>query len=173
MHAVLITAYKDYPSLLRLVRRLDRGFFKTYIHIDRRSRISRSERAELSRHGATIINNRFVRWGSISHLLAIMDLLRLATAEADVDYIHIISGQDYPLVDAETFRSRCDGRIFMNFEPVGEYASGGWFGGRLIQALARGVHPGPGQAVVSVAVVLAAALIALAVPRLVTRRSPS
>jgi hypothetical protein len=120
MHAVLITAYKDYPSLLRLVRRLDRGFFKTYIHIDRRSRISRSERAELSRHGATIINNRFVRWGSISHLLAIMDLLRLATAEADVDYIHIISGQDYPLVDAETFRSRCDGRIFMNFEPVGD-----------------------------------------------------
>jgi hypothetical protein len=59
------------------------------------------------------------------------------------------------------------------FEPVGEYASGGWFGGRLIQALARGVHPGPGQAAVSVAVVLTAALIALAVPRLVARRSPS
>jgi hypothetical protein len=59
------------------------------------------------------------------------------------------------------------------FEPVGEYASGGWFGGRLIQALARGVHPGPGLAAVSVAVVLTAALIALAVPRLVARRSPS
>jgi hypothetical protein len=59
------------------------------------------------------------------------------------------------------------------FEPVGEYASGGWFGGHLIQALARGVHPGPGQAAVSVAVVLTAALIALAVPRLVARRSPS
>jgi hypothetical protein len=59
------------------------------------------------------------------------------------------------------------------FEPVGEYASGGWFGGHLVQAVARGIHPSAGQAAVSVAAVLAAALIALAVPRLAARRSPS
>jgi len=115
-----MTAYKDYPSLLRLVNRLDRNFFKIYIHIDRRSRINRRERAELRRLGANVINNRVVRWGSISHLRAIIDLLRLAVADGGIDYIHTISGQDYPLANSETFRSRCDGRIFMNFEPVAE-----------------------------------------------------
>jgi hypothetical protein len=120
MHAVLITAYKDYPSLSRLVKRLDRDFFKVYIHIDKRSSIGRSERDELSRLGATIIHNRVVRWGSISHLRAIVDLMKLAIAGSDVDYIHIISGQDYPLANSETFKSRCDGRIFMNFEAVAD-----------------------------------------------------
>jgi hypothetical protein len=59
------------------------------------------------------------------------------------------------------------------FEPVGEYASGGWFGGHLLQTVARGIHPGPGQAAFSVAVVLAAALAALAVPPVLARRSAS
>jgi hypothetical protein len=57
------------------------------------------------------------------------------------------------------------------FEPVGEYASGGWFGGHLIQALARHVHPGPGQAALSVAVVLIGALLALAIPAAARLRS--
>jgi hypothetical protein len=120
MHAVLITAYKDFPSLLRLVRRLDRDFFKTYIHIDKRRRLSRSDRDELSRLGAMIVSSRVVRWGSIGHLRAILDLMRLAITNGGTDYIHIISGQDYPLVGSETFRTRCDGRIFMNFEAVAE-----------------------------------------------------
>src|SRR5262249_36804605 len=41
-------------------------------------------------------------------------------ADGGVDYVHITSGQDYPLRDSAAFRERCDGRIFMNFEAVAE-----------------------------------------------------
>jgi hypothetical protein len=120
MHAVLITAYKDYPSLARLVSRFDRDFFKLYIHIDTGGQISRKQCEELDRLGAFVMSRHRVRWGSIAHLDAIMDLLREAVRGGGVDYVHLISGQDYPLADAVEFQQRCDGRIFMKFEPVDE-----------------------------------------------------
>jgi hypothetical protein len=118
MHAVLITAYIDYPSLKRLVRRLDRRFFKVYVHVCGRSAISEAELEELQRLGAAVARRHKIRWGSIAHLNAIMDLLRQAVADGGADYYHIISGQDYPLFGPDEFERRCDGRIFMNFEPL-------------------------------------------------------
>ena len=114
MHAVLITAYKDYPSLLRLVRRLDPGFFKLFIHIDRKSRISEAEVHELRRRGAQVSKIFTVRWGSYSHLEAILHLMAKASANEPFDYVHIVSGQDYPLWNAAEFERRCDGRIFID-----------------------------------------------------------
>jgi core-2/I-Branching enzyme len=118
MHAVLITAYKDFASLERLVRRLDRGFFKVFIHIDRRSSIGRKQIEQLKRLGAWVIKDYHVRWGAMTHLYAMIDLLRQASSVGGVDYFHLVSGQDYPLCDAAAFDRRCDGRIFMDFRPV-------------------------------------------------------
>lgn len=120
MHAVLITAHKDYPSLVRLVRRFDRDFFKIYIHIDKRSAIGSDEMERLQSLGASVVKRYAIRWGAIAHLYAILDLLREAAGNGAVDYIHLISGQDYPLCTADGFQKRCDGRIFMNFGPLGE-----------------------------------------------------
>jgi hypothetical protein len=120
MHAVLITAYKDYPSLARLVERLDRDFFKVYIHIDSIGSIGCEQTDELKRLGVWVTRDHAIRWGSMTHLHAIIDLLRAAVCEGGVDYIHIISGQDYPLAEPEEFDVRCDGHIFMNFERVSE-----------------------------------------------------
>jgi len=118
MHAVLITAYKDYASLERLVRRLDRDFFKIYVHVDRRSAIHRSQMEELERLGASVTKDYHVRWGTMTHLYAMIDLLRQAMAVGGVDYVHLISGQDYPLCDPAEFERRCGGRIFMNYACV-------------------------------------------------------
>jgi hypothetical protein len=115
MHAILITAYKDYPALLRLVRRLDPAFFKLFIHIDRRSRIGLAQIAELRGLGAEVDKTFTVRWGAYTHLQAILHLLAMALKWHDLDYIHIISGQDYPLWDAEEFKRRCNGRIFIDY----------------------------------------------------------
>jgi hypothetical protein len=120
MHAVLITAYKDFPSLERLATRLDRGFFKLYVHVDDSGSIGRGEVEQLKRLGASVTREHSIRWGAMAHLHAIIDLLREATSAGGVDYIHIISGQDYPLADVQEFEARCDGRIFMNFERVSE-----------------------------------------------------
>jgi hypothetical protein len=118
MHAILITAYKDYPALRRLVRRLDPAFFRVFIHIDTRSRIGHAQIAELRGLGAEVDKTFAVRWGSYTHLRAIQHLLAIALEHYDVDYIHIVSGQDYPLWNAEQFKLRCDGRIFIDYGPL-------------------------------------------------------
>lgn len=115
MHAILITAYKEYPTLLRLVRRLDPAFFKLFIHIDKRSRIGRVEIAELKAHGAEVNKTFAIRWGSYTHLQAILRLLAMALKREDLDYVHVVSGQDYPLWNAEEFGLRCDGSIFIDY----------------------------------------------------------
>lgn len=115
MHAVLITAYKDYPALLRLVRRLDRGFFKPFIHIDRRSPIGDAEMAELRALGAEVGKRFVIRWGSHAHLQAILHLMGQTLEHGGCDYIHLISGQDYPLWPAGEFERRCDGGIFIDW----------------------------------------------------------
>lgn len=113
-HAILITAYKDYPSLHRLVRRLDPSFFKVFVHIDKRSCIGGAQIAELRGFGAEVRKTFTVRWGSYTHLLAVLELLDAASSSESCDYVHIISGQDYPLWNAQEFDRRCDGRIFLD-----------------------------------------------------------
>ena len=118
MHAILITAYKDYPSLVRLVRRLDPAFFKLFIHVDSRSRIGGAQMANLRTLGAEVTKTFPVRWGSYTHVQAILHLLGSASKRDDIDYVHIVSGQDYPLWDAEQFTCRCDGRIFIDYRSL-------------------------------------------------------
>jgi len=112
-HAVIITAYKDYPMLHRLVQRLDPTFFKPFIHVDLRSAaIGPRELADLKSLGCTVSKIYRVRWGSFTHLQAILHLMRDASAVGGFDYFHLISGQDYPVKTVDEFRRQCDGRIF-------------------------------------------------------------
>ncbi len=59
-----------------------------------------------------------IRWGAITHLYAILHLLRMATADVGCDYVHIITGQDYPIASVGDFEARCDGHIFMAYQPL-------------------------------------------------------
>lgn len=123
MHAVLITAYKDNQTLLRLVRRLDPSFFNLFIHIDKRSRIRPAEIDQLKALGAEVHQTFVVRWGSYSHLEAILLLMNAALDRGGSNYIHIISGQDYPLWDAAEFKRRCNDHIFVDYCAVDEQPS--------------------------------------------------
>ncbi|MCW2390629.1 hypothetical protein M2336_002399 [Sphingobium sp. B1D7B] len=118
MHAVVITAYKDFPTLERMVRRLDRAFFRVIIHVDKRSRISNDQLERLTALGCHCQRTYRVRWGSVTHLYAILDLLKIAVKYDDCDYVHLVSGQDYPIATVEDFQTKCDGRIFMKYEPL-------------------------------------------------------
>ena len=60
------------------------------------------------------------------------------------------------------------------FEAIGEYPSGAWFHGFLLDARERGINPTGGEAVLSIAFLLLMALAALVITQLVlTKRSPS
>jgi hypothetical protein len=56
------------------------------------------------------------------------------------------------------------------FEAIGEYASGGWFGGKTFEAPNRGIHLDPALATVNVAFLIGAALAVLAVAHIVLTR---
>src|SRR5690242_10823245 len=120
-HAAIITAYTDYPMLHRLVQRLDGTFFKPFIHVDSRSNaIGLREVADLNSLGCTVSKIYTVRWGSFTHLQAILHLMREASAVGGFDYFHLISGQDYPLKTVDEFKRQCDGRIFGLCTPLSE-----------------------------------------------------
>ncbi len=116
MHAVAITAYTDFAQLERLIDRLDRTFFKIYIHVDTRSKEIGAEEIEKLRALQCNVSSIYpIRWGSLTHLWALTHLIKLALQDDDIDYIHLISGQDYPVADISTFRSKCDGRVFLDY----------------------------------------------------------
>jgi len=119
MHAVCLTAYKDHAQLVRLIKRFDPSFFKIFVHVDKRkSTFSRLEIDQLRTLGCEVHKKYGVWWGSFSHLQAILFLVERAVANGDVDYVHIISGQDYPICEWDEFERRCDGRIFLEYEPL-------------------------------------------------------
>lgn len=106
--------------LSRLVGRFDRDFFKIYVHIDKRSSIRSDQIDDLRQLGATVLQRYAIRWGTITHLYAILDLLRLVVDWGGADYVHLISGQSYPLGGPAKFAERYDGRIFMNFNNLNQ-----------------------------------------------------
>jgi hypothetical protein len=118
MHAVLITAYTDMAHLTRLVRRLESGFFRVFIDLDASGSLGEAEHRTLERMGCVVLRKRSIQWGSYSHLLANLDLMRLAAGQSDIEYVHTISGQDYPIAPPERFGALCDGRVFLDCKPT-------------------------------------------------------
>lgn len=119
MHAICVTAYKDQAQLVRLIKRFDPVFFRIFIHLDRRkSAFHTRDIDELRALGCEVHKKYGVWWGSFSHLQAILFLIKRAVVHDGIDYVHVISGQDYPIREWCEFERRCDGRIFLAYRPL-------------------------------------------------------
>ena len=115
MQAMIITAYKDYDALSRVVRALS-AHALCFVHVDARSAITPRQVAQLdAMPGVRAIRRRKVNWGSITHLQALLDLCRMALCDPRVSYLHLMSAQDFPILPAHAFIARFEGetRIFM------------------------------------------------------------
>lgn len=116
-HVFLVTAYQDIPTLNRLVGKL-LSYGQVLIHIDKNSPL---QVKDVEAHeGVQVYRKYKVSWGSYHHLKAILFLLKKAMC-LNPDYVHVITGQDYPIVSAEafdTFFAEHEGQSFMDFEPV-------------------------------------------------------
>lgn len=111
--AILITAYKDKKQLENLINFFASRFL-VLIHIDKRSKLSIPEQTNVK-----VIKKYKIRWGGLGHLLAILELLKLAIQDEEVEYIHIISGQDIPTKSVEDFDYfKNNQNIYMQFEGV-------------------------------------------------------
>ncbi|MBO6112388.1 MAG: glycosyltransferase [Lachnospiraceae bacterium] len=118
MQAIIITAYRDPDMLCRICEKFDRDKYRIFIHIDKRY-VRDFDIKRLSARGNIEIFSKYrVTWGSIKHLYAIIALMKRALAYEDVKYIHIISGQDYPIADLSGAEE--DGNIYISIAPLPE-----------------------------------------------------
>ncbi len=115
-HAILIMAHKDYPQLRHLVEYFSHDCY-VFIHIDRKGDITKEQTDELKKMGnVTRVYKRYaVHWGGTSILKCELFLIKCAMEESDADYIHIISGEDYPIKPLETFLNTFDNAKDVSF----------------------------------------------------------
>ena len=115
MQAFVITAYKDYEALKTLTLALSqRGL--CVIHADAQGAITARQVDELNAlPNVRAIRKYKVNWGSVCHLYALLDLCRMALEDERVDYLHLMSAQDVPLLCADEMERRFAGetRLFM------------------------------------------------------------
>ena len=115
MQAFVITAYKDYEALKTLTLALSqRGL--CVIHADAQGAITARQVEELNAlPNVRAIRKYKVNWGSVCHLYALLDLCRMALEDERVDYLHLMSAQDVPLLCADEMERRFAGetRLFM------------------------------------------------------------
>lgn len=104
--AILITAYKNYDHLKKIISFFDDSF-ELYIHLDRKSSISPSDLEKItSSNIVKLITQKFpVNWGSFNHLRSILFLSEQALKNPELYYFHLISGQDFPIKKKADFRS--------------------------------------------------------------------
>ena len=106
MQAFLITAYKDQEQLVKLIKSLNEHAY-VFVHIDRRSEtVSIDEIRAMKLQNTFVFNKYRIGWGTYTHLLAILDMMKMALAKPDVHYIHTISAQDMRIVTWKELEER-------------------------------------------------------------------
>lgn len=110
--AILITAYRDIPMLEKLVDRFDDDF-ELFIHIDKRCPESLANIE--GRRTLHLYRTYAVEWGDYKHLLAIVMLMREAYRHSDLEYYHLITGSDYPVMPLAQFKAFCEEHRDDNF----------------------------------------------------------
>lgn len=102
--AILITAYKNYNHLEEIIAFFDENF-EIYIHIDKKSKISKDELSLLLNNEIVkLVSQKYkVNWGSFNHLKSILYLSNEALKNNHNKYFHLISGHDYPTKSIEEF----------------------------------------------------------------------
>lgn len=107
-HAVLILAHTQ-PELLRLlVDALDSPHIDVFVHVDEHSGLQTHHFR--ARHSALHMTTGRAAWAGYSLVRAEFRLLERAVRTDSYDYLHLISGQDLPLVAPAELRERLAGR---------------------------------------------------------------
>lgn len=122
--AILVTAYRDLQSLVRLVSCFDEDF-DFYIHIDKKCM---EEMPDISGVQVHTIRRYSVHWGSEKHLWAIMELFRMACLNGPYSYYHIITASDYPvrpIGEFKSFFSDQNDKVYVDFHQL---PWGNWIG---------------------------------------------
>ena len=97
-HAILITAYKNFNHLLEIVEYFDNDFY-LFIHIDKKIKIPSEILIALEKSEVVkLVSQKFkTNWGGFNHLQCMLYLAMEALKRSELQYFHLISGQDFPV----------------------------------------------------------------------------
>lgn len=116
--AYLITAYRDFDHLTRLIDNIQDADVEIFIHIDRKRTYELPD-ALRQQSGSRIhlLEDRFrVTWGGFHLTLAFVSLMNVCRQQGHYDFIFLISGQDFPIVsnqEIQRFLSQHRGKEFL------------------------------------------------------------
>lgn len=96
--AILINTHKDIDKLKELIDFFDDDF-SFYIHIDRKVQLTEKEIEQLKNtQSVKFISRKYsINWGGRNFTKSILLLSKEVIKDKDIEYIHLISGQDYPI----------------------------------------------------------------------------
>lgn len=96
MQAILIIAHKDIDQVVELSKKL-RPAFKVIIHFDKKITVTDKQKQALDELGVQYFSKISVNWGSWSIGQVAVELMKKALEDPTIRYVHLISGQDWPL----------------------------------------------------------------------------
>lgn len=101
---ILIQAHKNMLQLHKLILYFE-GKCDIFIHVDKKTEVSRKDLNELScMPGVKGVYRKYsVHWAGFSILRCELFLLEEALKHSNGDYFHLLSGQDYPLQPLDEF----------------------------------------------------------------------
>ncbi|MES2680307.1 MAG: beta-1,6-N-acetylglucosaminyltransferase [Bacteroidota bacterium] len=116
--ALLITAYKNLDHLKRIIDHFDTNY-SFYIHIDKKSRVTENEINALRMNDRVFVSRAYqTNWAGTNHLKCILLLMKMALRDKGIEYIHLISGHDFPIKSQaifNTFLRNNKGKQFIEF----------------------------------------------------------
>ncbi|MCQ2111978.1 MAG: methyltransferase domain-containing protein [Bacteroidaceae bacterium] len=97
-------AHKNMAQLCHLVEYFIHDCY-VFIHLDKKFKMSKEERERLEAFPQVIrVYQKFdVNWGGFSMLRCQMFMMREVLKRCDAEYVHLISGQDYPTMSLDEF----------------------------------------------------------------------
>ena len=87
--AVLILAHKNFDQLQKLIDRLN-DTFELYIHFDKKMPLSDQQKSILAANGVHYCSVYEVKWGSYRIVQATLALIKMALANPNLKYFHLI-----------------------------------------------------------------------------------
>jgi glycoside transferase family 14 len=107
-HALLIISHEKPAVLRRLVAVLDHPDNDVFIHIDKKCDIEKFQ-VETQHSRVVLLDNRIDgRWGDYSLVEIELNLIAEASKHGVYDYLHLISGVDYPVKSMQEIHDFCN-----------------------------------------------------------------
>lgn len=104
--AIIILAHRDYLQIKNLINYFE-GTCDIFIHIDKGGQLTKKEIMMLSQlPGVHAVKSKYkVHWGGFSILKTEIYMMDIVLKKSTPSYIHLLSGQDYPIRPLHDFLS--------------------------------------------------------------------